>query len=71
MESINGWLSGMREKAGKAMMEESVIHVKEEYSTWVWILEGMLERAGFQITQRASAMPNTKAYVCVRNIHTV
>lgn len=54
----------MREKAGEAMMEESAVHIKEEYSTWDWIIEGMIERAGFQIMQRVSEMPNTKAYIC-------
>jgi putative AdoMet-dependent methyltransferase len=28
-------------------------HVREEFSTHAWILEGMLERAGFEIVSRA------------------
>ncbi len=64
--AINGWLSDMKEKAGEVLMEESVIHIKEEYSTWDWILEGMLERAGFRIKRTESVMPNTMAYICVK-----
>ena len=54
------------EKAGKKMMEESLVHVKEEYSTWDWILETMLERVGFKIMHTVEDMANTKAYICLK-----
>lgn len=66
-EHISNWLEVMEEKAGKHMMEESLIHVKEEFSTWDWILEKMLGKVGFKIIHKeAGEMPNTKAYICLK-----
>ena len=48
------------------MMEESLVHIKKEYSTWDWILETMLERVGFKIMHKVEVMPNTKAYICLK-----
>ena len=43
------------------------MHVREEYSTYSWVLEPMLERVGFDIVQREHSSSRTfAAYVCVR-----
>jgi hypothetical protein len=43
-------------------------HVRDEHSTFTWLLEPVLERAGFEIreAERSSAYA---AYVCVRRPH--
>lgn len=42
-------------------------HVREEHSTFTWLLEPMLERAGFEIRVRdVSASRTYASYVCVR-----
>jgi SAM-dependent methyltransferase len=42
-------------------------HVREEHSTYAWLLEPMLERAGFEIRARRVARSRTyAAYTCVR-----
>jgi SAM-dependent methyltransferase len=41
-------------------------HLREEYSTFTWVLEPMLERAGFAI-QQAETSGIYAAYVCVRD----
>ncbi len=63
---LDNWVNEMYETAGRAMAEETVIHILEEYSTFDWIMEGMLERAGFRIEQKLSELPNCLAYVNVR-----
>ncbi len=63
-EAINRWLDGMRDLAGECMADETVVHVRDEFSTWDWIMTGMLERAGFQIDSCSEIMPHTRAYVC-------
>ena len=63
---LDNWVNEMYETAGWAMAEETVIHIREEYSTFDWIMEGMLERAGFRIEQKLSELPNCLAYVNVR-----
>ncbi|QCD60259.1 class I SAM-dependent methyltransferase [Streptomyces hawaiiensis] len=41
-------------------------HVREEFSTYAWILEGMLERAGFEIVSHAPRTPTHGEFVCRR-----
>lgn len=41
-------------------------HVREEYSTCGWIMEGLLERAGFQIDEADSKDDLLASYVCTK-----
>src|SRR5206468_12945657 len=42
-------------------------HVREEHSTFTWLLEPMLERAGFEIDERWTSRSRTAAsYTCIR-----
>ena len=63
---LDNWVSGMYETAGRAMAEEAVIHIREEYSTFDWVMEGIIERAGFRIEQKLSELPYCLTYVNVR-----
>lgn len=49
---FDSWVNTMRESAGQAMAEETVVHIRDEYSTFDWVIEGMIERAGFKIEQK-------------------
>jgi putative AdoMet-dependent methyltransferase len=46
--------------------EDFETHVREEYSTYAWILEGMLDRAGFDVVSRAYPTRTHGELVCVR-----
>jgi SAM-dependent methyltransferase len=67
-EAIETWLAGAaaRPEEGwtRAELEE---HLRAEYSTFSWLLEPMLERAGFAM-RRAEHSANRifSAYVCVK-----
>jgi len=63
-ETIDGWLDGMRKLAGAQMAEETVSHVRDEFSTWDWVMSGMIERAGFQVDQALEIVPQMRAYIC-------
>lgn len=63
-ETIEDWLAGMEELAGRSMADEAVIHVRDEFSTWEWIMKGMLERAGFHIDRSFKTMKHMRAYIC-------
>jgi hypothetical protein len=39
-------------------------HVREEYSTYAWVLEGFLERAGFEIVESTLSDPEYAEYLC-------
>ncbi len=63
---LDNWVNGMREEAGQAMANETIIHIRDEYSTFDWVMDGMIERAGFKIEQKLSDFPQCLAYVNIR-----
>ncbi|MGI8855021.1 MAG: class I SAM-dependent methyltransferase [Thermomicrobiales bacterium] len=65
---IEAWLAGASERPEDGWTRpELETHVREEYSTFSWLLEPMLERAGFDIRE-ASYRPSRTyaAYTCVK-----
>jgi ubiquinone/menaquinone biosynthesis C-methylase UbiE len=53
----------MTAKVGKKFAEEFVHHINLEYSSFSWVIEGMLERAGLRII-RKSQTPTFANYFC-------
>lgn len=47
-------------------VEEFEMHVREEYSTFDWIIEGLLERAGFDIREKQLKSDTYANYVAVK-----
>jgi SAM-dependent methyltransferase len=48
---FDGWIQSMADKVGMEFAAEAETHIREEHSTFDWILEGLLKRAGFIIDQ--------------------
>jgi putative AdoMet-dependent methyltransferase len=46
-ETVDAWLKWMQEERGYSR-DENVTHVRDEHSTFAWVIEGLLERAGFR-----------------------
>jgi SAM-dependent methyltransferase len=63
-QALDAWLGGIRAAAGDEMADEAVVHVRDEYSTFEWVLDGMLERAGFGIEEKIPGMANSIGYLC-------
>ncbi len=63
---IDGWIQTITQKAGERLGGEAAVHVRDEYSTYDWILEGLLRRAGFQIDTAEYAPGFQATYVCSR-----
>jgi SAM-dependent methyltransferase len=61
--SIEDWIRRMPEISGFPR-EEFETHVREEYSTFAWVLEGFLERAGFDIIEREYPTQEIAEYLC-------
>jgi hypothetical protein len=40
------------------------MHVRQEYSTFAWAVEGMLKQAGFDILEVNYLSPVTAEYLC-------
>jgi ubiquinone/menaquinone biosynthesis C-methylase UbiE len=61
---INAWISRFEEVAGKEFRLEVETHIRDEYSTFDWILRGMLEKAGFAVEKCNSYDGFVTEYAC-------
>ena len=48
-DQFNGWIAWWNETVGPEMVPHAERHIREKYSTFGWIMEGLLTRAGFRI----------------------
>ena len=48
-DTIDKKLSNMSAEVDQKFVDETKIHIRDEFSTFDWILEGMFERVGFEI----------------------
>jgi putative AdoMet-dependent methyltransferase len=63
---IEQWIESTAEAAGPPFDEEVRTHVRDEYSTFNWVMEGLLERAGFAIETADYKNDFMAAYLCTR-----
>lgn len=62
---IDAWIERVAKPAGEGFTAcDFEMHVREEQSTFGWIIEGMLKRAGFEIEQVDYLTPEHAQYVC-------
>jgi len=61
---IEAWISGFEKAAGKQFRAEVETHIRDEFSTFSWIIEGMLARAGFEIIKSGSPDGFISEYLC-------
>ena len=62
---IGAWLERMPRVSGYSR-EEFETHVREEHSTFAWVLDGMLDRAGFEILEARRPQPEYAEWICRR-----
>ena len=67
-EAIAGWIARAPTDPGQGWIGEQLAeHVREEHSTYTWLLEPMLAHARFEVRERRLSESRTYAeYVCVR-----
>jgi ubiquinone/menaquinone biosynthesis C-methylase UbiE len=66
-EVLEGWLAGaVTDPAVGYTREDYEVHLRTEFSTFRWLLEPMLEAAGFEIVEAGYAARIYAAYTCVR-----
>jgi len=66
VDAIDSWINEMRANAGEQVADETIVHVKDEFSTWGWVMSGMLERANFRIDNNSEIMKNIHIYICTK-----
>ncbi len=63
-EKINSWIAGLHVAAGDAIRAEAETHIRDEYSTFDWILRGMLANAGFAVEKKRCGDDFITEYAC-------
>ena len=64
---LEGFISRASELAGPEFAKRIADHVKNEYSTMDWIMQGMIERAGFEIMQIEKEHKFFAIYLCTKS----
>jgi len=63
---INAWVRSTALQSGPELAAEAEIHIREEYRTYDWIMEGFFERAGFEIESTEYGDGFQATYVCIK-----
>ena len=67
--AIDEWIAQVAQPFGQGWTAEDFrTHVREEYSTFSWIVEAMLTRAGLKILESNYPSPTYAEYLCVKEI---
>lgn len=67
-DAIQAWIDDKASDSNNSFSRaEFEAHVRDEYSTFSWIIEGLIERAGFTITKAEHTAPTYANYLCVKN----
>ncbi len=61
---IDDWIRSMRDTVGAEFAAEVETHIRDEHSTYDWIMEGLLTRAGFRIDQAEYGSGFGATYLC-------
>ncbi|MBW2622489.1 MAG: class I SAM-dependent methyltransferase [Deltaproteobacteria bacterium] len=64
--AIDGWVESTSRNVCTEFKEEVEAHIRDEYSTFDWIMEGLLDRAGFTILEANYLDEFLVQYRCVK-----
>jgi len=64
--NISSWISSLEEVGGQEAVEDVEMHIREEYSTFTWIMEALLEKTGFRIDTAHYDKGVLAQYVCTK-----
>jgi len=62
--NIEQFMAKLERAAGPDIRKDVEAHIRQEYSTYDWILDGLLERAGFQIVSKTMHEGVLGRYLC-------
>lgn len=65
-DSIDKMIQTFEQQAGEQMAKEAIVHIKNEFSTYDWILEGILVKSGFKIDTAQYNPGFQTSYICSR-----
>lgn len=64
--NISNWIDQLGALGGKQLSNEVATHVREEFSTFDWIMDGLLERTGFRILTKEMVEGVIGTYLCIK-----
>lgn len=64
LENIEAVIEKLAETGGDLLKEDAETHFREEFSTYDWIMDGLLSRAGFIIEEKEITDGLMATYVC-------
>lgn len=64
---IDEWINAVETMADARLAQEAVIHVKNEFSTYDWVMEGMIARSGFHISSADYGNGFNVTYLCTKH----
>lgn len=65
--NIEALVQKLANAGGQRLEEDTVRHFREEYSTYDWVMDGLLTRAGFTIGIRQIEAGVLGTYLCTKN----
>ncbi len=63
-ENIEHWILKLEQIGGHSLREDVEAHIRKEFSTYDWIVAGLLERAGFCIVEKTIEAGVIGKYLC-------
>lgn len=66
VEKIDRFIASQAELGGDFLKEDAEGHFREEFSTYDWVIDGLLERAGFSIDRKTEMEGIIATYLCSR-----
>jgi ubiquinone/menaquinone biosynthesis C-methylase UbiE len=66
-KKINDYITDFVAKAGDDFKSEVEIHIRDEFSTFDWIMKGLITNAGFKIEKSRSNDGFSTEYFCVKD----
>lgn len=63
-ERIDNWICSTKERGGAVFEKNFSVHIKDENSTFDWILEEMMKRTGFTVEKTETKDGFITTYVC-------
>lgn len=66
-QAIDEWIDKVASNQDDGFSrEEFEAHVRDEFSTFGWIIEGLLQRTGFNIQKAEYTAPTYASYLCIK-----
>jgi putative AdoMet-dependent methyltransferase len=62
---FTGLIAVVRKQGGDELADQTIAHIRDEYSTFAWVIEEMLRQSGFAVLEK-HADRFTTSYTCVK-----